>query len=167
VTNQAPQAARDSGTRRKGGGTEPAATIEEARRPVRGRRRVSLGLEILREYARVRWLMHSNDLPQVIALLRSLDPPRQGWTGEPELARVIGQRLGSAVIHTLSVLPTDRRCLVRSLVLTRLLASRGIDSTFVIGVNADSEFSAHAWVERNGTPLLPTEGYVSRRLVEL
>lgn len=167
MANQTRQARPSSDVPRPGRTIDLPATIDEARRPVRGRRRLGLALEILTAYARVRWLLLSKELPQVVAKLRSLDGARRGWTGDPELARVIGERLGSAVIHTLSVLPSDNRCLVRSLVLTRLLARRGIDSSFVIGVDSLSEFSAHAWVERNGAALLPTEGYVSRRLVEL
>lgn len=167
MANLARQAPGGSHRRGSGRGARLPATVEEARLPVRGLRRLRLAIEIVREYGRVRWLLLSKDLPQVLSALRSPERPRRDGTMEPELARAIGERLGSAVIHTLSVLPTDRRCLVRSLLLVRLLANRGIDSSLVIGVDAESGFSAHAWVERNGAPLLPTEGYLSRRLVEL
>jgi hypothetical protein len=56
---------------------------------------------------------------------------------------------------------------MQSLVLTRLLASRGVDSTLVIGVAVDPEFAAHAWVETEDIPLLPTNGSVYARLVRL
>jgi hypothetical protein len=72
------------------------------------------------------------------------------------------------VVLTLNRLPADARCLAQSLVLTRLLAVRGVETTFVIGVSEPGEaFGAHAWVERKGRPLLPVGGSAERRLVEL
>jgi hypothetical protein len=71
------------------------------------------------------------------------------------------------VVHTLSVLPTDSRCLMRSLVLTSLLARRGIDSTFVLGVRGEGDFAAHAWVEHATVPLLAPGGSEFKRLVEI
>jgi hypothetical protein len=63
--------------------------------------------------------------------------------------------------------PGDTRCLVRSLVLTRLLARRGIQAKLVIGASAGGEFLAHAWVEHDGYPVLnPGDGSFGR-LVEL
>jgi Transglutaminase-like superfamily len=41
-----------------------------------------------------------------------------------------------------------------------LLGRRGIPSRVVIGVRTSPEFAAHAWVEQEGLPLLPTDGYV-------
>lgn len=143
------------------------ATVDEARRPFAGRQRLLLTLEIFASYARARWLLAWRDLPGALTALRAVHDPGREWTGDGYLAAVIGARLGSAVRHALSVLPTDSRCLVRSLVLTNLLARRGIGSTLVIGVASNSKFAAHAWVERNGAPLLPTEGYSHQRLVEL
>jgi hypothetical protein len=52
-------------------------------------------------------------------------------------------------------------------VLTRLLARRGIHASVVIGVRPGDEFGAHAWVEHDGTPLLPTHGHAFSRLVDL
>jgi hypothetical protein len=64
-------------------------------------------------------------------------------------------------------MPGDTRCLARSLVLTRLLAQRGIPAKLVIGVRAAPDFLAHAWVEYDGVPVLsPGDGSFSR-LVEL
>jgi hypothetical protein len=57
--------------------------------------------------------------------------------------------------------------LTRSLVLTRLLARRGIPSTLVIGVRSQPSFVAHAWVEYRGSALLPAERGTFQRLVEL
>jgi hypothetical protein len=51
-------------------------------------------------------------------------------------------------------------------VLTRLLASRGIRSSLVIGVRSEPEFEAHAWVECAGIALLPPGDDSYGRLVE-
>ena len=72
-----------------------------------------------------------------------------------------------AIGRTLRYVPGDSRCLVRSLVLTSLLARRGIDVKFVIGVAPGPEFKAHAWVESDGLPLLPSLDDEHERLVEL
>jgi len=64
-------------------------------------------------------------------------------------------RLARAVQRTLSVLPLDARCLMQSLVLTALLARRGIQTELLIAVKPRDEFEAHAWVEYNGHALLP------------
>ncbi len=76
-------------------------------------------------------------------------------------------RLGRAVVRMLSLLPGDTRCLVRSLVLTRLLARRGIPARLVIGARTAPAFLAHAWVECDGVAVLdPGDGSFAR-LVEL
>jgi hypothetical protein len=77
----------------------------------------------------------------------------------------VARRLGRAVGKTLRLLPTDSRCLIRSLVLTRLLARRAIPNTIVIGVRKAPDFQAHAWVEHEGRPILPAGEYT--RLTEL
>jgi hypothetical protein len=59
----------------------------------------------------------------------------------------------------------DSRCLVRALVLTRMLARRGIESSFVLGVAAQPAFAAHAWLERAGVPLLSTSSRFHRLTV--
>jgi Transglutaminase-like superfamily len=119
-----------------------------------------LVVEIVTAYVRVRWLVWRRDLPSVVAALRG------SGTLTTDLRRqAIGARLGQAVDRTLSVVPFDSRCLVRSLVLVSILGRRGIASTLVIGVGVDPEFSAHAWVESGGRPLLPSLD--TPRLVEL
>lgn len=84
-----------------------------------------------------------------------------------EGSHVPGSRLAYIVSSVLRLLPTDSRCLMRSLVLTRLLARRGLPSALVIGVTASPEFGAHAWVEQDGRPLLPAHDAIFARLVEL
>jgi len=62
-------------------------------------------------------------------------------------------------MRLLSVLPTDSRCLIRSLVLLALLERRGAGATLVVGVRTEPQFAAHAWVECQGEALLPmTDG---------
>jgi Transglutaminase-like superfamily len=56
---------------------------------------------------------------------------------------------------------------MRSLVLTRILAKRGIDSSLVIAVGSESEFVTRAWVERERVPLLEPAGPPFSRIVEL
>jgi hypothetical protein len=75
--------------------------------------------------------------------------------------------LGWVVARVLAHVPGDTRCLVRSLVLTRLLASRGIEAKLVIGARTEPEFLAHAWVEHDGTPVLDPGNGSYGRLVEL
>ncbi|MDQ3569707.1 MAG: lasso peptide biosynthesis B2 protein [Actinomycetota bacterium] len=99
----------------------------------------------------------------------SAHPPGPGDVAllDLESAHLSGLRLGRAVSRTLRLLPTDSRCLVRSLVLTALLARRGLSSLLVIGVRSDPEFAAHAWVEHAGRPLLPPGEETFQRLLEL
>jgi len=123
-----------------------------------------LGLEILSAYSRARWLLWRTDLPTTLGALRAGVTER---TGEDVEAERTGVRLGQTVGKALRHLPFDSRCLMRSLVLTRLLAQRGIDSSLVIAVRPESEFVAHAWVERGGVPLLDPAGPPFARFVEL
>lgn len=112
-----------------------------------------LAIEILATYVRSRWLLVRCDLPTALRRLRGGDgaaPPTYDYTA---------LRLSHAVTRILSALPTDAKCLVRSLVLTAVLARRGIESQLVIGVRSGDDFAAHAWVEAGGRAILPDEGY--------
>lgn len=124
----------------------------------------ALGLtaEILLTYVRVRRLERGRDLGQVMARVRS--EPRRARSG-PAPDRAAALHLGDAVTRVLRMLPTDDRCLVRSLVLSALLTRRGLPVALVIGVRTSPQFAAHAWVEHAGRPLLPASGY--ERLTEL
>lgn len=127
--------------------------------------KVGLTLEILSTYARVRWLIRRHDLPATIRILRA---PARARSSLPEVGDDrAGLRLGHAVGRVLDALPLDSRCLTRALVLTRLLAARGVESSLVIGVTAEPEFGAHAWVERGDTALLPRNGSAFEQLVRL
>jgi hypothetical protein len=138
--------------------------LEEAREALPAGRKAALAFEILATYLRARWLLARGDLPGAVATLR--DAPDAPSAPVPGSHR-IGRRLGRAVVNTLSVLPVDSRCLMRSLVLTRLLARRGIPATLVISARPGPEFGAHAWVEHAGRPLLPVGDFADARLLEL
>jgi len=128
------------------------------------REKVELGLEIVVAYGRARWWLWRTDLPRTVAALR---PATQvDGVAPPETERV-GARLGWVVGKTLRRLPFDSRCLMRSLVLTSLLARRGIASSLVIAVQSEPEFGAHAWVESRGVPLLPPADSPFSRIIEI
>jgi hypothetical protein len=122
--------------------------------------------EIVAGYARVRWLLRTEDFPTALAIVRGgtqLSPD----AAFDDLSHARGVRLGHAVAKTLGPIPGDTRCLTRSLVLTWLLARRGIGSTFVIAVRPGADFAAHAWVEYHGKPLLLPSLEPYTRLTEL
>lgn len=126
--------------------------------------RIRLAAEIVVAYARARRALRRAPIASVVASLRSeaapVLPPAAGTLEE-------ARRLGRAVTRTLALVPGDTRCLVRSLVLTRLLANRGISAKLVIGARGGPDFLAHAWVEHAGDPVLsPGDGSFGR-LVEL
>jgi len=130
-------------------------------RPLSLPRKLTLAREIVVEYVRVRRILRRQDLPRTLKLIRAVTP------AELLPASTTDERLAGAVRRTLRRLPADSRCLMQSLVLTRLLARRGRDSTLVIGVSPAGRFSAHAWVERDGVPLLPAHQLEFGRLSEL
>jgi hypothetical protein len=124
--------------------------------------KIALVLEILRAYAAMWRVLRLSDVLQMAA--RAREVPSRGRVADP-LEHLVARRLGKVVGKTLGVLPTDSRCLIRSLVLVRLLARRSIASTLVIGVRKTSEFAAHAWVEHDGEAILPPGEYT--RLTDL
>ncbi|HTU77813.1 MAG TPA: lasso peptide biosynthesis B2 protein [Solirubrobacteraceae bacterium] len=127
--------------------------------------RTALALEILIAYARARRQLRRAPIAEVVGALRSLPARRVAAEGDEALLHA--RRLGRAVTRLLGLLPGDTRCLVRSLVLTRLLARRGIPAKLVIGARAAPEFLAHAWVEYAGDPVLDVGDGSFGRLVEL
>lgn len=128
--------------------------------------RLVLALEVLLTYARVRWLLWRGDLPSVVAAIDAAQPTRVPQA-EGVAAVKLGARLARVTRRCLGPLPADSRCLSQSLVLMALLARRGVASALVIGVRPGSEFGAHAWVEREGMPLLPSGGDTYSRLLAL
>jgi hypothetical protein len=147
---------------------ESSAGIE--RMPV-GRRltvaeRLRLVREILAAYAVARKATRRLKIDVAVRALRgnALEDPGRG--SEREML-VEAWRLGRAVERTLRLVPGDTRCLTRSLVLSRLLARRGIPAKLVIGASTQPSFRAHAWVEQAGEPVLPPGDSSFGRLVEL
>lgn len=114
--------------------------------------RLALCAEVLVTYGRVRRLLRQADFRRTLAAVGERREPPAG-VGEAEM-RAASRRLARAVVRTLALLPADSRCLVRSLVLTALLARRGIESRLIVGVRPGTRFAAHAWVEHDGMPLL-------------
>lgn len=127
--------------------------------------KIALAREILAAYGRVRWLLWRGDVVSALERLRADTSEPSTRSLSPD--GLSGVRLGHAVDRTLRLLPTDSRCLMRSLVLSSLLARRQISSSLVIGVRPAPSFAAHAWVEQAGEALLPSGEDQYRRLVEL
>jgi hypothetical protein len=115
-------------------------------------------IEILALYARARRDLRRGGLA---GSLGSMPRP-----AERDHQRALAQRLGRAVNRTLSALPWDPPCLVRAVVLARMLARRNVGSKVVLGVQLKRDFTAHAWVEHRGLPLLPAGDYGRGRLAE-
>ena len=116
-------------------------------------------------YAKARWMIGRQDLRSAVARLRDAELPED--PGAPVGPGPESARVASAVRRVLGPLPLDSRCLSQSLVVSRMLAKRGIPSRLVIGVRSGDDFLAHAWVELDGSPILPTGGGEFERLLEL
>jgi hypothetical protein len=130
-------------------------------------RRLRLAVEIIAAYAHARHALRRAPIADVVAGLRARPEPVAGAVCPADATLEQARRLGHAVTRLLALVPGDTRCLVRSLVLTRLLARRGIPAKLVIGARSAPDFLAHAWVEHAGAPLLdPGDGSFGR-LVEL
>lgn len=148
-------------------GVRPVQLVADV--PLRPLQKLAMGLEILGEYVRVRWLLRRSDFRTVVARLRATPRAEGSEPVEPggRKAQHFGVRLGRLVWMTLRPLPTDSRCLMQSLVLTAVMARRGLDGQLVIGVRNEAGFEAHAWIEHCGIALLPHGDYTDTRLVEV
>lgn len=146
--------------------TPGASSLQDAQGRLPLRWKAALTVEVMSTYVRARRLMREQELPAVVEALRSVEDAAAETRADELLNWQIGERLGAVVARTLRPLPADTRCLMQSLVLTRMMARRGIPTTLIIGVRTEDGFSAHAWVERGGLPLLPP-GSDYGRLVEL
>jgi hypothetical protein len=127
-------------------------------------RRLLLAGEILAAYVEVRGLLRRRTLPETVDALRR--GGRQLTAGDASPVPV-GRHLAWATVRTITLLPADSRCLMRSLVLTRVLAHRGIHSTVVLSAAPGPDFEAHAWVELAGEPLLAPAGTDHQQLIRL
>lgn len=127
--------------------------------------RARLIWEVVVTYLRVRWVMRDDDATRAVSRLRV------GTSGTATIEQDGGDllaawRLAQAVIKVLERLPSDSRCLFRSLTLLRMLQRRGVTHTLVIAVRP-RPFAAHAWVEVAGEPVLPGAEAGYERLLEL
>jgi hypothetical protein len=127
--------------------------------------RLTLAGEILAAYARVRWIMRAHEPEEAVAKLRAY-ARRHPLVGDQDSEVVAGWRLGQAVMKTLRLLPTDSRCLMRSLTLLTIMERRSLSPTLVIAVRSQP-FEAHAWIELHGQVLLPEAEPGYERLTEL
>jgi hypothetical protein len=127
--------------------------------------RARLVAEIAVAYVRVRRALRAAPVDAAVAgLRRQASPP----SSPPVDIRLNEARdLGNAVRRTLATMPGDTRCLTQALVLTSLLARRGIPAKLVIGARTAPSFLAHAWVEHAGQPVLSAGDGLFDRLVEL
>ncbi|MDQ3721881.1 MAG: lasso peptide biosynthesis protein, partial [Actinomycetota bacterium] len=97
-------------------------------------RRLRLALEIIWAYVIVRFSLRRRGAARTLDSVRRRPGIALPLDGYSSLATAM--RLGRGVQKTLGVLPLDSRCLIRSLVLTRLLARRGLDSTVVFAARS-------------------------------
>jgi hypothetical protein len=142
----------------------PARQPLPADRPLGAAERGRLVAEILAAYLGARRQLGRAPIGAVVERLRA-EEARPGAVASDRLEEA--RRLGRAVARTLALTPGDTRCLVRSLVLIRLLSRRGLAARLVIGARTGPDFLAHAWVEYDGEPVLsPGDGSFGR-LVEL
>lgn len=107
--------------------------------------------------------LHVIGLRRTYKLLRGISSIREPRTVEDGLA--IAFRYAESVFLVHRRLPFIGKCLARSLTIWFLLRLVGIQSDVRFGMKKkQSEFSAHAWVEIEGTPLASedekAEGYV-------
>src|SRR4051812_27512541 len=97
------------------------AAVDRYAHPLSRADKLALAAEVIATYTRVRVVIARNDLPTALRALRRVRPTRS-----PSDAKASGLRFGRAVTRTLRLLPMDSRCLFRALVLSSILARRGL-----------------------------------------
>jgi hypothetical protein len=91
-------------------------------------------------------------LPELVARLGQVDGPRRSYLPPP-------RPLGRAVHRVLGRPPIRARCLIKALVLYRLLYLAGRPGELVIGMaEVPLDKDAHAWVEIDGHDVGPPPG---------
>jgi hypothetical protein len=127
--------------------------------------RARLTWEVVATYLRVRWVMRDDDATRAVNKLR-VDPSATATTGSDGIELLTAWRLSRAVVKVLERLPSDSRCLFRSLTLLTMLQRRGVAHKLVIAVRP-RPFAAHAWIEVEGEAVLPAGEAGYERLLEL
>jgi hypothetical protein len=125
-----------------------------------------LSLEVITTYLRVRWAMRGDDAEVAVRVIRERaagDPVEFDAEGE---GLVAAWRLARATRKVLLNLPSDTRCLFRSLTLMSMLERRGISQQLVIAVRP-KPFAAHAWIEVEGQAVLSDADPGYERLLEI
>ena len=118
--------------------------------PLSPTQKLVLATRVWLAYARVRRGLRSAELPVAVARLGDVRCSRR---------RHAPGRLSRAVERTLRVAPDDPTCLVRSLMLFRLLREQGDEAQIVIGLpEQPTSHEAHAWVELDGHVVGPPPG---------
>jgi len=119
--------------------------------PLSPTQKLVLATRVWLAYARVRRGLRSAELPVAVA--------RLGDVRRCSRRRQAPGRLSRAVERTLRVAPDDPTCLVRSLVLFRLLREQGDGAELVIGLPEQAtSHEAHAWVELDRRVVGPPPG---------
>lgn len=127
--------------------------MEPVLQPLNLRQKLVFVAEALASYLPAWRILRHRDVVEMVQMARDVRPSIPRPAGPVE--HLVALRLGRVVGRTLRLLPTDSRCLIQSLVLSRMLSRRSIPSTLVIGVRSKPAFEAHAWVEHQGRPILP------------
>lgn len=125
-----------------------------------------LSLEVMTTYLRVRWAMRGDDAEEAVRRIRERagnEPVEFDAEGEDLVA---AWRLARATRKVLLSLPSDTRCLFRSLTLMSMLERRGIPQLLVIAVRP-RPFAAHAWIEVEGQAVLSDADPDYERLLEI
>lgn len=124
-------------------------------------RRARLAAEVLGAYARVRRSVRRGPITDVVADLQG------GGTTERPDDLALAEHLAWATARTLALLPTNTRCLMQALVLTRVMARRGLRTTFVLSASSGARFEAHAWLEHAGVAILQPAGADHQHLLRV
>jgi hypothetical protein len=120
-------------------------------RPLSPSKKLVLATRIWLTYARVRRALRGAELPVAVAQL--------GEVRRRSRRRHAPARLSRAVDRTLEAAPKDPTCLMRSLVLFRLLREQGDEAELVIGLpERPTSQEAHAWVELDRRDVGPPPG---------
>lgn len=128
--------------------------------------RLRLAFEVFATYLQVRWVMRDPDAGAAVQRLRSKIGPVPATIEDADAEVLAAWRLSNAVIKVLERMPSDSRCLFRSLTLLCMLQRRGIAPVLVIAVRSEP-FGAHAWLEVCGKAVLPAAEPGYERLLEL
>jgi hypothetical protein len=110
-----------------------------------------LAARVWHAYVLVRFHLHRYPLPDLVARLGARPGSMHRRYAPVSLSRAVHRALGTRL--------TEQTCLIRALVLYRLLRAQGDDAELVIGLPPRPvDHRAHAWVELDGVDLGPPPG---------